>query len=71
MDTRKLHSGTHLSSIRDGLQRVYNPTVDEVLPFRFGKALGAVFLATTDLKSFARIHHTRETRSKDDNEADQ
>lgn len=35
-------------AIRD----VFGATADEALPFRFGRALGAVFVATTDLKNF-------------------
>jgi hypothetical protein len=34
------------------LRDVYNRTAEQALPFRFGKALGALFAATTDLKEF-------------------
>jgi hypothetical protein len=34
------------------LRDVYRVTAEQALPFRFGKALGAVFAATTELKEF-------------------
>jgi hypothetical protein len=35
------------------LQELYNPVADEAVPFRFGRVLGRLFIATSDLRCFA------------------